>query len=307
MNPKLIGAHPEIRCIRRSLVALANSHSHILIFGEPGVGKTLVGRLIHSLGPHRRLPLRSLNFALITERDQRIALFGSEPPDSITRREGFVEAPTTCLLRNIEHALPHIQQRLVDALSQREFRRTPSGRVRNVQSRIIFTTSEADFRRPYVSRLIVPLRDLLRRLPKFIIPPLRERVQDIPLLAAHYRKCSLGLPNPALPPDDLLLSPDFLRIYPWRENITELKACLRTSLSHSHGDILCQKERLEFEKLMVLLDEGEDFPLRHSTGIIESQIIQHVIAACGAHQRQAARTLGLSTTTLQSRQRRTTD
>ena len=304
MTPKLIGTHPEIRCIRRTLVALANSGTHILIFGEPGVGKTLVGRLIHSLGPHRQLVLRSLNFALITERDQRIALFGSEPPDSSTEREGFIEAPTTCLLRNIEHAMPHIQQRLVDALVHREFCRTPAGPLRKVQSRIIFTTSEADFRKPYVSRLIVPLRDFLRRLPKFIIPPLRERVQDIPLLAAHYRKHSLGLPNPALPPDDILLSADFLKVYPWRENITELKACLRTSLVHSHADILCQRERLEFEKMMTLLDEGDDFPLRQSTGLIEETILQHVLTACGGNQILASRATGLSTGALQSRQRR---
>jgi DNA-binding NtrC family response regulator len=304
MTTKLIGTHPEIRVIRRALSALANCDAHILIIGEPGVGKTLVGRMIHSLGPHRHLLLRSLNFALVTERDQRIALFGSEPPESSTEREGFIETPTTCLLRNIEHALPHIQQRLVDVLSPGEFRRTPMGPLRRVQSRFIFTTSEADFRQPYVSRLVVPLRDFLRRLPKFIIPPLRERAQDIPLLAAHYRKHSLGLANPALPPDDLLLMPDFLKVYPWRENVTELKACLRTSLGHSHADILCQKERLEFEKMMMLLDEGEDFPLRQSTRVIQDSILQHVLAACGGHQILASRTTGLSTSALQSRQRR---
>jgi two-component system response regulator AtoC len=303
MNPKLIGTHPEIRCIRRSLVALANSHSHILIFGEPGVGKTLVGRLIHTLSPERQHQLISLNFALVAERDQRVALFGTEPPESSVERLGFFEMPTTCLLRNIEHSIPYIQRRLVDALAHREFTRTPGGPVRKVQCRIIFTTSEADFRQPYVSRLIVPLRDLLRRLPKFIIPPLRERVQDIPLLAAHYRKHSLGLPNPALPPDDLLLAPGFLKVYPWRENITELKACLRTALAHSHGDVLCQRERLEFEKLMMLLDEGGDFPLRQSTGVIEETLLQHVLAACGGNQLQASRTTGLSTGALQARQR----
>jgi DNA-binding NtrC family response regulator len=304
MTPKLIGTHPDIRVLRRTLQALASCDAHILIIGEAGVGKTLVGRLIHSLGPHKHQTLRALNLALITEKDQRIALFGSEPPEASSERVGFCELPSTLLLRNIEHALPHIQQRLVDAVARRDFTRTPSGPRRKLQCRFIFTTSESDFRRPYVSRLIVPLRDLLRRLPKFVIPPLRKRLQDIPLLAAHYRKHSLGLPNPALPPDDLLLAPDFLRIYPWRENITELKACLRAALAHSHGDILCQPERLQFEKLMMLLDEGGDFDLHESTTLIEKAILQYVLTVCADSQLQASRTIGFSTGALQARLRR---
>lgn len=304
MTPKLIGTHPAIRAIRHSRLQLANCGSHILIFGEPGVGKSLVGRHIHSLSPERVQEMLSLNFALVPERDQRIALFGIEPPDSSSERQGLLEHPTTCLLRNIEHALPHIQERLVGALVEEVYKRTLSGRVRSVRARCVITTSVGDFRHPKISRLMPPLRDFLRRIPKFIIPPLRERIEDIPLLAAHYRKHALGLPNPALPPDDLLLSPDFLKIYPWRENITELKACLRAALPYSHGDMLCQKERLEFEKLMMMLDEGSDFDLRGSTGLIEDEILRHVMRALGGHQRHAGRMVGMCAATVQVRNRR---
>lgn len=303
MTPKLIGIHPAIREIRRTLQRLADCGKDILIIGEPGVGKTLVGCLIHSLGPHKDLTLRSLNLALVTERDQRLALLGSELPEASTEREGMIEGATTCLLRNLEHMAPHIQQRLADALTRREFCRTPKGPLHSVRSRFIFTTSAKDFRRLSGSRLIMPIRNLLRWLPKVIIPPLRERLQDIPLIAAHYRKHSLGLSNPALPPDDTILSPQFLSVYPWRDNINELKACLRAALSYSHADILYQKERLEFEKMMMFLDEGDDFKLRESTAIIETRIVQLAIHASGGHQGRAARTLGISTSTVQFRGR----
>ena len=305
MNPKLIGTHPGIRCIRRSLVVLANSGTHILIFGEPGVGKTLVGRLIHSLGPHRQLLLRSLNFALVTDREQRLALFGSEPPESSTELQGQIEHPTTCLLRNIEYAPQHIQQRLFEALSRGAYRRTPAGPERNVRSRFIFTTSVADFRHPYTSRLIVPIRDYLRRLPKFIVPPLRERRGDIPLLAAYYRKFYLHAPNPALPPDDSLRGQDSVGDYPWNDNVTELIACLRAYVTFTHADLLHQKERLEFEKMMFLLDVDGDFSLRQSTAGIEHHILQRVLAACGNHRYRAACTLGLSPSGLKFLNRRT--
>jgi two-component system, NtrC family, response regulator HydG len=303
MTTKLIGTHPDIRVIRRTLLALANCDANILIIGEHGVGKTLVGRLIHTLGPHKHLVLRAVNFELVSERELRVVLFGSEPPESTTELQGIIEHPTTCLLRNIEYAPPYIQQRLVLALAKGTYRRTPSGLRRDVKGRFIFTTSTTDFRRPYLSRLIVPVRDYLRRIPKFVIPPLRERIQDIPLLAAYYRKFYLHLSNPALSPDDTLRAPDFSKGYPWHENIIELMACLRADLTYTHADLLCRKERLEFEKMMVLLDVEGDFSLRKSTAVIEHLILQRVLNACGNHRHRAANTLGLSPSSLQRRTR----
>jgi Nif-specific regulatory protein len=303
MTLKLIGVHPVIRQIRRALPPLANCSAHILIIGEPGVGKTLVGRMIHSVSPQRHHQIRSLNFALLTEREQRIALLGSEPPATSTELQGCVEFNTTCLLRNIERALPHVQQSLVQALVQKEYRRTPDGPLRSVRSRIIFTVSEADFRLYGSSRLIPPFRNYLRRLPKFIIPPLRERVQDIPLIAAHYRKHGLRIPHPALSSDDSLLAPAFLKSYPWHCNVTELKACLRAAVPYSHTDLLQWKERLEFETMMMLLDEEGDFSLRRSTALIEYHILQRVLARFRNNQDSAARTLGLSPSTLRRRYR----
>ena len=298
---KLIGTHPAIRAIRRTLPALANSDTHLLIIGEPGVGRTLVGRILHSLGPQRNQQLRSLNLALLTEREQRIALFGLEPPEASIGLQGIIEIPTTCLLRNIERALPHIQARLAEVLTQREFRRTPNGPLRGLMGRIIFTVSVSDFRRPHGSRLGNSIRHVLRRLPKIGIPPLRERTQDIPLIAAYYRKHTLRMSHAALPKDDTLLAPDFLNAYSWPGNVIELKACLRAAIPHSHRDILCQKERLQFETMMMLLDEDGDFSLRHSIALIERHILRRVLSKCDNNQYSAARVLGLSERALRYR------
>ncbi len=301
MDPKLIGTHPAIRGIRRTLRGFANCNWHIVILGEPGVGKSLVGRLIHSLSPRKGNPLRSLNFALATERDQRFMLFGTEPPDASAERQGMIEVATTCLLRNIHQAPPHIQDRLVDALTRGEYRRTPHGPTRRVQCRLIVTTSPSHFPGYRDSTLTSAMRVFFLRLPKLLLPPLRERTQDIPLLAAYYRKRSLGLPP--LPPDDSILLPDFLNDYPWRENVTELKACLRAAFVFSHAELLHQKERLEFEKMMMLLEEEGEFSLRQSTAVIERHILERVVGACNGHQIRAARMLGISCGNLQFRQR----
>jgi DNA-binding NtrC family response regulator len=301
MDLRLIGTHPAIRTIRRALPALARYDTHVLIIGEPGTGKTLVGRILHSLSPQKHQRLRSLDFALISERDQRLTLFGLEPPEATSDFQSIVELPTTCLLKNIEHAMPHIQGRLVEVLTRKKFRRTTKGPLRRVRGRIIFTGSESDFRQPHGSRLTVPFRDFLRRLPKITIPPLRERTQDIPLIAAHYRKHSLHMSHPALSEDDTLLAPDFINTYPWHRNVSELKACLRAAITYSHTDVLQQKERLEFEMMGMMLEEDGDFSLRRSTELMERYILRRVLAKCNNNQARAARTLGISPSALRSR------
>ncbi len=90
MAPKLIGTHPAIREIRRALLTLAHCRAHILIIGEPGVGRALVARMIHALSAERQCQLRSLNFALVTEREQRLSLFGSEPPEASIELQGLL-------------------------------------------------------------------------------------------------------------------------------------------------------------------------------------------------------------------------
>jgi two-component system response regulator AtoC len=203
----------------------------------------------------------------------------------------------------MERALPHIQDRLIEAVARGEFRRTPHGPLRRVSSRIIVTLHLDEFRRGAGSNLTTSMRDFLRRLPKLVLPPLRERPQDIPLLAAHYRKRVLGMSKPALPPDDSLLSPDFLKNYPWRENVTELKACLRGACILTHVDLLQRPARLELEKMFMLIEEGGDLAMRDSVEVIQNSVLQRVLKICGGHKARAARTLGLSDTNFRLRNR----
>ncbi len=125
--------------------------------------------------------------------------------------------------------------------------------------------------------------------------------EDIPLLAAYYRKHTLRMSHPALPKDDTLLATDFISAYSWPGNVTELKACLRAAIPHSHTDILFQKERMQFETMMMMLDEDGDFSLRHSIALIERHILRRVLSKCDNNQRSAARVLGLSDTALRYR------
>src|SRR5882672_6318962 len=185
----LVGASPVIVELGRRIAALAPSPATVFVHGETGTGKELIARALHTQSPRSERPFLPHNFASIPDSLVESELFG-HARGSFTGahadRAGLFEVADrgTLFLDEIGDASPSVQSRLLRVLQEGELRRVGDSRARRVDVRILAAThrdlktevSEGRFRADLFYRLHV------LALP---IPPLRDRLDDIPLLAAH--------------------------------------------------------------------------------------------------------------------------
>ena len=185
----IVGASPGIRKLGERIRALAKSQATVLILGETGTGKELVARALHALSLRPSGPFIPHNFGAITDSLVESELFGHARgafTGAHADRAGLFEAADrgTLFLDEIGDASPSVQSRLLRVLQEGELRRVGDSRPRRVDVRILAAThrdlktevSEGRFRADLFYRLHV------LALP---IPPLRDRLDDIPLLTAH--------------------------------------------------------------------------------------------------------------------------
>ncbi|SXE22018.1 Response regulator of zinc sigma-54-dependent two-component system [Klebsiella variicola] len=183
----MIGDSPAMRALINNIMLVAPSDATVLICGESGTGKELVARAIHACSERREKPLVTLNCAALNESLLESELFGHEKgafTGAERRREGrFVEADGgTLFLDEIGDISPLMQVRLLRAIQEREVQRVGSNQTLAVDVRLIAAThrnlaeevSAGRFRQDLYYRLNVVTIDM---------PPLRQRREDIPLLA----------------------------------------------------------------------------------------------------------------------------
>ncbi len=229
--PELVGSSKTIQHLRELIKKCAPLKSTILISGEPGTGKKTVARLLHQLGQNATEPFIPINCGSTSDTLIESELFGHIKgafPNANRDREGFfVEAGKGTLFLDDIHLLsPHLQSRVLRVLERREAIRIADSKTYPVKARVIATTQmdlEHKFRKD--------LYFLLMRI-HIHIPPLRERVEDIPLLAEHFLKRLYGNFKVALG-DDLL---EVLQQYSWPGNVRELKTELER-IAVAAGDV----------------------------------------------------------------------
>lgn len=188
----MIGESPAMQALINNITLVAPSDATVLICGESGTGKELVARAIHACSERREKPLVTLNCAALNESLLESELFGHEKgafTGADRRREGrFVEADGgTLFLDEIGDISPLMQVRLLRAIQEREVQRVGSNQTLAVDVRLIAAThrnlaeevSAGRFRQDLYYRLNVVTIDM---------PPLRQRREDIPLLAQHFLK-----------------------------------------------------------------------------------------------------------------------
>jgi DNA-binding NtrC family response regulator len=233
----LIGESPAIRRLQSAIDRLATHDVAVLIQGESGTGKELVARALHAGGPPGR-PFLAVNCSAIPDTLIDTELFGHIKgafTGAGSDRDGmFVEADGGMLFLDEIGDMPlHVQARLLRVLQEGEVRPVGSSAVRKVDVRVIAAThvnlAEAvaanRFREDLFYRLnVVALR----------VPPLRERVDDIPLLAAHFLRKHCGAGAPALTPDAL----DALIADPWPGNVRELENALLHAIAFHRGSVI---------------------------------------------------------------------
>jgi DNA-binding NtrC family response regulator len=186
----LVGASPAMERLRQAIAAVAGADYPVLVRGESGSGKELVVRLIHAASPRAAKPLVVVNCPAVPENLMESELFGHVKgafTGADRDRQGLFAAAAggTLHLDEIGDISPAVQTKLLRVLQEREVRPVGSGRTLRVDARVVASTNR-DLEARIASHAF--REDLYYRLNVLavVVPPLRERVEDIPLLARHF-------------------------------------------------------------------------------------------------------------------------
>lgn len=310
MPDEIIGGSPALRKIQAAVPHLAADQKPIVIIGETGVGKSFIASHIHAQSPFRSSQLEVINFSLLSDRDQRIALLGGEPPELTTTLRSSLELPTTLVLKHVDCANFFLQRTLAESLQSRRVSRLGSNKKFPVFARIIFTLRTPIRILLKTNRILPALAELLAGHKTIRIPPLRRRKEDIPILAERFLhrfydnlhsivngniEHVQGLTNTGTLDPKLA---EFLAKRKWPENVTELKAYIRSLIIPGYEGAIQEREKIEVMKMITMLEDGREFSLRHSINVIEHGIIQRALKRFDGQQVRAAQLLGLTERTI---------
>ena len=234
----IIGRSPAIQKVLAQIQTVAPTEANVLILGESGTGKELVARAIHDLGARKDHPLVRVNCASIPKELFESEFFGHVRgafTGAIKDRVGRFELADggTLFLDEIGEIPPDLQSKLLRVLQEGQFERLGDDRTRTVKVRLIAATNRDLLAEAKSGRFRL---DLYYRLSVFPIevPPLRERLEDMRLLADHFIKQSarrLGVPRPRLSKLQL----QELQNYDWPGNVRELQNVIERAAILSRG------------------------------------------------------------------------
>ena len=237
----IIGKSAALRKVLKQVETVAATSSSVLVFGETGTGKELIARAIHDLSPRRPNAFVTLNCAAIPTGLLESELFGHEKgafTGAIAQRLGRFEVANrgTMFLDEIGEIPLELQPKLLRVLQQREFERLGNGRTLKTDARLIAATNR-NLKAMVEERAFRP--DLFYRLNVFPIqvPPLRERPEDIPILARHFVKHfsrDMNRMIDTIPSETM----EGLVRYCWPGNIRELENVIERAVILSPGPIL---------------------------------------------------------------------
>ena len=296
----IVGKSLAMQDVQRQIEKVAPTKATVLLLGESGTGKTLIGRIIHDLSDRKDYPFIKVNCASIPETLLESELFGYEKgafTGADTTKPGrFEEANKGTLFLDEIGELPlGLQAKLLRVLQDREFERLGSNKTRQVDVRILAATNkdlatlaeEGSFRPDLYYRLnVFPLQ----------APPLRERKEDIPSLLIHFlNKVSKEYAR------KLTFSTEALSVlarYDWPGNVREMENLVERLV------ILAENERIDADLIRPYLtfttsrDEAEEGLEETGEGgslkSLEKSVIIDALRRSGGIQHKAARELGIT-------------
>jgi transcriptional regulator with GAF, ATPase, and Fis domain len=295
---EIIGSSVSLRDTLDCVAKVAPTDASILITGETGTGKELVARAIHELSLRSSGPLICVNCPAIPSDIAESELFGCERgafTGAVEARPGKFEMAHggTVFLDEVADLSPNVQVKLLRVLQEREVQRLGSHKVRSIDVRIVSATNrdlkdeirKGRFREDLYFRLAsVPVH----------VPPLRDRIGDINLLAAFFLKRAATQYQKAITG----LSPDALNAlasYNWPGNIRELQHVIERAV------LLCTSSVLQPEHLSDLAaGAGLPAPATLGAAIREEKLrrVREALFQTGGNQAAAARLLGMSRSNL---------
>jgi DNA-binding NtrC family response regulator len=239
--PKIVGSAPALKAVSLAVQRAAGSDATVLLEGESGTGKELFARAVHALSPRSQGPLVTINCAAIPEGLLESELFGHEKgafTGATGRKMGKFEVADggTIFLDEIGDLPLSLQAKILRALETRSFERVGGTATIHVDVRVVAATNR-QLRAAVAAHLF--REDLYFRLSVFpiVIPPLRERKEDILLLARHFveRFCR-EMNKPVMAIDDA--AQEVLGAYRWPGNVRELQNCIERAVILADGDRL---------------------------------------------------------------------
>ena len=297
---ELIGRSEVMLQVSKEIALSAESQATVLITGESGTGKEVVARLIHN---HSELkgPFVAINCAAIVDTLLESELFGHEKgafTGATERKQGKFELAQdgTLFLDEIGELAPQLQAKLLRVLQEQTLERVGGSQQIQTNARIIAATNRDLFAEVKADRF---REDLAYRLNVVFIhlPPLRERLEDIPLLAeALMERISRKIHKSPIQLTDAALTA--LKGYAWPGNVRELENLLTQALVHARGNVLTP------DLLLFRRDNGDSAsqPMEKSGGgttertldQVEAEHIQRVLNHTGGHKGKSCSILGIS-------------
>ena len=305
---QFVGSSPPMLEVYKLVARVSAGKSTVLLEGESGTGKELVARAIHSNGPRRDRPFMPVNCAALPDTLLESELFGYERgafTGAIGVKHGLFEAAHdgTLFLDEIGDIGSALQVKLLRVIQEQEVRRVGGTSSIKVDVRVIAATNrdlavlvkEGRFREDLFYRLNVV---------RIVLPPLRERREDIPTLAHHFLQKFSGAnaqPMRGFIPETLTL----LQCYPWPGNVRELENVIERAVSLAHGPLILP------EDLPEIIRKAGTGPLGGRAGTVSGrddalvtldemakQHLVKVLGETGGNKVRAAKILGIDRRTL---------
>lgn len=326
-NRRVIGSGPAMQKVYELTRQVARSNASVLLLGETGTGKELIAAAVHQLSPRANRPYVRVNCGALTESLLESELFGhvrGSFTGAIDNRTGRFEAAHTgtVFLDEINSTTPKLQVKLLRVLQEREFERVGDTQTIRVDTRVVAASNRDLMEEVEAERFREDLYYRLNVVP-IVLPPLRERREDIPELVAHFLniyneendRYVVHIERQAL---------EALQDYSWPGNIRELQNYIYRAVVLAPGDELTlsllpdnvlgnlqprtnsRSRPLDLDSLTCeLVQQGlatagpqEDNLHTKIVNRVERELIIQVLAACDSVQIKAAARLGINRNTL---------
>jgi len=306
--PKIIGKSKQLQDITANIQKVAPTNATVLIHGESGTGKELFARAIHYLSNRRDAPFVAINSAAIPRELLESELFGYERgafTGADARKLGKLELADkgTVFLDEIGDMDLALQSKLLRVLQEHVIERVGGGKPIKIDVRVVAATNK-DIEKAVAARLF--REDLFYRLNVFpiVITPLRERRDDIPLIAQHFlTKYSTEVRKGPITISDEAM--DILMKVRWKGNVRELENVIERAVIYAEGGVI-RSQDLGINESSILDALAEhvpmDGPLQQVAAaamrIAESRRIRQVLKQTGGNKSRAAEILQVSYKTL---------
>ncbi len=304
----IIGTSPKMQQVYSLIAKVADTDSTILIQGESGTGKELVARALHFNSRRQHHPFVAVNCSALPENLLESELFGHKKgafTGAVQDKVGLFEEAHqgTIFLDEVNSMAQPLQTKLLRVLQERQIRRVGDTKSVPINVRVLAATNESlqdkirtgGFREDLYYRLaVIPIE----------MPPLRERLEDVPLLANHFIQ-KVSIQNEKEPPR---IEPDSLKAlggYPWPGNVRELENAMERACALCEEGVIrvtdlppqvCRRSGTPVEEDGRALPVGQ--PLEAVIRDLERRFIEETIRFNENSRERAARMLGISMATL---------